>query len=172
MKLTKSDRESFVRAVVSDLPRTDYQAMMQDLIDKLSFERLPQALRDNWRLCKPFVQCIYLYGPSGWCGSIYAYGEEELRGKEVTTVFPEHTETITNIVLKAKQQASDVQNARYALVNAINACSTLKQAKERFPALVKYLPQDRKPAQTANVPATLTTTLMATLTSAGWKASA
>ena len=172
MKLTKSDRESFVQAVVSDLPRTDYQAMMQDLIDKLSFDRLPQALRENWRLCKPFVQRVYLYGPYGWCGSIYAYGEEELRGREITTVFPEHTETITNIVLQAKQQSSDIQNAQYALFNAINACSTLNQAKERFPALVKYLPKDRKPAPTTNVPATLTTTLMATLMNAGWKASA
>lgn len=62
---------------------------------------------------------------------------------------------------------TDTCNALKAkLTAAIAACFTLKQAKERLPEFVKYLPTDRDSTGTSNLPAVAN--LVADLVQLGW----
>lgn len=171
MKLTKSDREAFVRAVMNDIPRTDYDRMTKDLVLQASKDALPDVIKSNWTEVEPYLSKNYYWGPDG-CGSCTGYSFHGAGGEYAAKAFPAIAERLKNIAAQARQQRAEREATKGELMTAIGGCTTLKQAKERFPDLVKYLPADREPAKTTNVPAIRTEAVMAALTRAGWKKAA
>lgn len=168
MKLTKSDRDAFVRAVLNDIPRTDYDQMARDLVLKASKDALPDVLKNNWIEVEPYIAQTYYWMPDG-VGTCSGYAQHSASGGYAATVFPEISDRVKDIAAKARQQRAEREATKRELMTAIASCSTLKQAKERFPDLVKYLPAERVQAKTANVPAVRSEVVMQALTRAGWK---
>jgi hypothetical protein len=172
MKLTKSDRQAFVRAVMQDVPMTDYVQMARDLILVASQSALPEVLQQHWKEVEPYLNKNYYWGPTGLGGSYTGYGVPTQSWGYATHVFPKVAERLRAIEAQAKQQNIEREATKRELTDAINGCTTLKQARERFPDLVKYLPADREPTKAASLPAVRTEAVMSALTRAGWKKAA
>lgn len=167
MKLTKADREVFVRSVLQDIPKTDYYSMLRDIVLEASKDALPAVVKDNWEELEPYLSSTYFWIADGSC---FGYAQREAGGRTYAiTAFPAAAKRIQEVEAKLKQQRSERLAVRQELEAAIASCSTLKQARERFPDLLKYLPADRVQAKTANVPAVRSEVVMQALTRAGWK---
>jgi hypothetical protein len=161
MRLTKFDREAFVRAVMADVPTVDYDEQAKQLVQKAARDAMPpkvQAVYDD-KDTRGFLTCefyampgslanAYLYHPKGWKhdAKLDKKLQELAAGK------------------KAQDQAR--QELRSKLKSIINNCSTLKKAKELLPEFEKYLPAERETVKADNLPAV--TGLVTDLMKLGW----
>lgn len=159
MKLTKSDREAFVAAVMDDVPQIDYDELAEKRATEIITAAYPapvKAIYDDKKL-REYINTQYVglpgclqnfYGPKNFGAELYE--NEELNA------------------LSEKKRAQDAayQALRLDVTAVINSCPTLKVAKERLPEFEKYLPADRDGSGLANLPAVAN--VVAGLTKAGW----
>ena len=147
MKLTKSDREAFVRAVLQDVPAEDWGAQLNAVARD---ELLPLVVAN------PHVANV----THAWGGNANIYLKNDC--PEVADV---------QAKLAAMIAARDAEyTARTALQHkleaAIGACSTLAAAQKALPEFEKYLPKDRTKTGATSLPAVAN--LVADLTKLGW----
>lgn len=152
MKLTKYDKEVFVRAVMADVKEPDAAKIQEDIqsamVSAMSTE----------------VQAIYTTHPkalnTGYVNNVISgYGAVKVvigdaNASEVTKPWREANE------------------ARYKcqrdLESAIKGITTLKKLQDSFPELVKYMPTENE--TTNNLPAL--SNVVANLVKIGWKGEA
>lgn len=163
MKLTKYDRESFVRAVMDDIPKIDYMEQVRAIVLEDSIKQLPTKLQDAARdeKCKSFLEMTSYYGRD-FGNSFSAFGHRYSSfapSKDAMKRIDELTRLY--MAQKAKRDAVEAK-----LTATIQACSTLKVAIERLPEFVTYLPEDRSPAPGAYLPAVAN--LVSDLATLGW----
>jgi hypothetical protein len=162
MKLTKTDREAFIRAVMGDVPETDYDELAREALYAAAAELLPAPVRALWDdpKLRSYVRCDHRTMTPGVLSSFScpAY-VEPVRGSKLDM-------HLRDLADKKREQLLARGTLREKLMGAISACSTRKQALERMPEFEKYLPAERDPAGTAGVPALAN--LVADLTKAGW----
>ncbi len=166
MKLTKTDKGAFVRAVMQEVPKIDYdEAIRKRLLEeeiKQAPPKLAAILMDNsMRGLLKQEYCGYRAQYAGW----YITWPEFKLSPEL------RAELDQLISLKTKQNTT-----RYELEKSVGAliesCSTLKQARERLPEFVKYLPADRATTGATNLPAPLVADTVVELVKNGWPAGA
>lgn len=161
MKLTQADKLAFVRAVMADIPSTDYTKQAQVAIQKDFYKRMPTAVKALFG--GPPDDQMWLRQRNLWLnntlGSVCVFADVQ----ELSEAMVRFIEGITAQALKQKADRADISTA---ISGAINACNTLKQAQERLPEFAKYLPKERVPQVTKNLPAT---NLIADMRRAGWK---
>lgn len=159
MRLTEIHRKAFVRAVMADVPKVDYQEQAEALIKQAVYDSMPDAVKKiydnkelrghlgNERISTPYgLNDVYVAGAAMFSVSESLYLKlQDLAG------------------LKKKQTAErEAMTSR--LMGAIKACSTLKRAQELFPEFINYLPAEE--AKTNNLPAVHG--IVADLAKAGW----
>lgn len=161
MRLTKHDKDAFVRAVLDDVPYVDYSEQARKLVMKHLISLLPgivqQAYKENpeWIKTARVNLPNYLqdfYGPTFEYVS-YVYFPGELK------------EQLAELSDAAKEQSNTRKTLEDTVTGLINSATTLKAALKNFPEFAKYLPADRDAAGTANLPAA---NVIADLTNAGW----
>lgn len=159
MKLTKSDREAFVAAVMDDVPKVDYDAQAEKLATALLLERLPETIKQAYGdpNLRPCIVHSYISLPSGL---------QNFYGPAPFPVGFYDNEALTALGEKAIEQSRADSKLRENLASVIASCSTLKQAKERLPEFEKYLPAERDASGLSNLPAV--SNVVAQLTKAGW----
>jgi hypothetical protein len=145
MRLTNSDRDAFIIAVMDDVPRYDYAADAQKLVMERAAEKLPPKVREIWRNAelRGFIQCDTFVRTD--CGTFRAPIDPQIEGADKTT--------LAYLAAKSKAQKSSRDELRSRVRAAIYSCTTLKQAKERLPEFAKYLPMDRDGYIDRSVPA-------------------
>lgn len=159
MKLTKSDREAFTRAVMHDVPLVDYYEQIHELLTADIVSQLPPAIQACWKdnELRGYIKCDnYLYGRGGLAAVVTPPGCLSA-GAE-----PE------------RKRIADLNYAQDTMLNelegkltaVIGGCTTLKQAKERLPEFEKYLPAERDGTGATNLPAI--SGVVADLMRAGW----
>lgn len=161
MRLTKFDKDAFVRAVLDDVPYVDYSEQARKLAMKHLISLLPgivqQAYKENpeWIKTAPVSLPSHLqdfYGPA--LGHVsYVTFPDELK---------EQLHTLSDA---AKEQSNTRKTLEDKVTGLINSVTTLKAALKNFPEFAKYLPADRDAAGTVNLPAA---NVIADLTNAGW----
>lgn len=164
MRLTKTHREAFVRAVMQDVPRIDYKELARKLVLDDSIKQLPPKMRaiaadkeanhflrtENFYVYHTFQESFTVY-----CGRGNNFKLSEKGQKD-----------FDELAAKYKAQSRDRDNLKEKIGATIAECSTLKVAKARLPEFEKYLPQDTDAFKTPNVPAIAN--LVADLTKLGW----
>ena len=178
MKLTKAHKAEFVRAVLADVPTTNYPTQAEDLARKLcqaKYKELGLAKIDPTRLSyasiyvrvwasdimladRPKDGCYY---PCNTFAQIAGRGLNEHEIAEIADC-PE--------MMAIRQGFADelnmLNNLRKQLTAVITACSTLKQAKEALPEFIKYLPEEPDNVVDRTLP--VVGNLVADLSKAGW----
>ena len=164
MRLTKTDKDAFVQAVMDDVPKVDYDEQVRSLMNKWGFEALPADLQPMVKKYPEYFDSHYIYTPANCTGvqvmapPDWAYGG--FKGKE-----PEKYAQLVEIGQKAKEQEIAHNALRSKVRGLIESCSTLKSARERLLEFEKYLPADRDGHGTTNLPVANT---LADLVNAGW----
>ena len=182
MKLSKTHRAIFVDAVMADVPKEDYTTQIEDIVRKLWRNILKREGLENidaGRLNKETVRVNYFtHGVSNeavakipkdekswsytrqYVCTLFLHGLTEEDVKEITTC-----NEITELLNKAAIQHNYRAALRSRISAVIDACSTLKQAKEALPEFEKYLPAEPKEVD-RSLP--VVGNLVAELTKAGW----
>lgn len=145
MKLTISDRDAFVRSVMDDVPKVNYDLQ---LIQAINEEVLAQAPAKLVAIAKDktlkHLLNRSLYTKIGrWSGYIY---DIPFNASDALVA------RVNELYSLREGQTKTRSELRQKVEGVIKACSTLKQAKERLPEFEKYLPLNRDGGGTANLP--------------------
>lgn len=161
MRLTKSDRDAFVSAVMDDVPSVDYRGQAHALVREDAVNQLPKKVKEVYEddSLKKYLDRVSVYLNDQF-HSAYVVGPEYKMSSAVAAKIKELAE-------KHKEQDKRRRVLKDSLKSAILACNTLKQAKERMPEFEKYLPADRDSTGTSNLPAI--SNLVTDLMLAGWR---
>lgn len=166
MKLTKSDREAFVSAVLNDIPQVDYNELAQKYVKDFLIEKMPpkiKAVYDDKEL-RDWLSTSYVGMPGSLQTFYFHHVNNEYR--KINTVYPELAEQLVEWSDKLYEQNQVQRDMQLKLGGIINGCSTLKQAKERLPEFEKYLPKERDATGVSNLPAV--SNVVAELSKLGW----
>ena len=162
MRLTKHDREVFVRTVMDDVPQVDYVEQARSLFNKWAIEALPEDLRAAYEKHPDHFQHWYSHTPFG---AMYSVMPADWKGHGFGTVSPEKFSQMKQLAEKRDVQERALAALKSKVIGLIESCATLKIAKERLPEFEKYLPAERGVSTTANLPVANT---LADLCAAGW----
>lgn len=141
MKLTNYIRDAFIRAVMDDVPKIDYDELLRNAATKKAVELLPEKVRAVY---DEFRDHRYLatYSVSTVCGVGYVHvpGEES----------EERLDIIAAAIAPLVAQHMAQQEQRNELEKKIRACAysvtTRKALAELLPEFEKYLPPDNATA--------------------------
>lgn len=162
MKLTKSDKDAFVRACLDDVPQVDYNDVVRDKLMKFALSVMPDSVKVVYQLDPSWLRTSWVYTP----GNLTPVCLPVLNGDYVIRdKYPELWAELVAMGDELQAQSIKLQDLRAELQSAIYCCSTLKQAKERLPEFEKYLPTDRDGTHISTLPVA---NLVADLTAAGW----
>lgn len=163
MKLNKSQKDAFVRGVLNDVPQEKYNEQALEIMQKAFVDAAPKAVQDIYNDPKTRPYLDQSYAAQGkFYGSFYCVGEPSVKLPD------EVIEELKVLRSKLDDQQKTRLELRDALAAGISGCSTLKQAQEAFPELLKYLPEEN--VSTKNLPAIAD--VVNKLKDAGWKAAA
>lgn len=164
MKLTKYDRQAFVKAVMADIPKEDYREQVRKLLLEDSIEALPKKLQDAARdpACKDYLETGNHYRQA-FSNSFTVFDK---RWSSSYTPSATAKQKLTELEKLHTAQKDKLDAVEEKLRASIEACTTLKMAKERLPEFEKYLPIDRTPEKGTYLPAVAN--LVADLATLGW----
>lgn len=162
MRLNKYHKSAFVKAVLQDLPTTDYDEIAQKLVRESMIERLPAKVRAVYddKDVRHWLrnECLSMPGSlqNFYCvtGSISWLPSDELK------------ERLLELSQLKREQTSKKDAFSHKIRAAIDSCQTRKQALERLPEFEKYLPKDTTGTGVSNLP--VINNLVAELVQAGW----
>lgn len=162
MRLTKWMKEQFVKDVMAKLPKVDYTEQAHALVKKEAIEQLPPAIRaiyDDVNL-RDFLCTIYVRLPR-YIDDINVYNSRY----EVS----ENTRKQLEELADKKRDQTEKRNVYQTHLQAIiDGCTNLKQAHERLPDFVDFLPTENSAPPIPNLPATKA--LAEQLRAEGWPA--
>lgn len=157
MRLSKTDKKSIVRAIMDDVPMTDYPRVLQKEVQEAAYQAMPpsvKAVYDNPDTRHYLEKNRTDYIPN--IGYVYYVGLIDMGNLKVKYM---------DMSIAAKKQ----DDARAELANKLTAVlapiTTLKQAKVLLPEFEKYFPAERARVKTDNLPTAL---VFSDLTKLGW----
>lgn len=165
MKLTVSDRDAFVQAVLDDVPFVDYDSQVRALLLKWAIEQMPETVRTAYTQHPDYFELksfrIFKFGYAYLPVENYTSDDSRFKAD-----FPVLYAEIESLVAKRDEQNAAKAALRQKIRAAICGCGTLKQAEERLAEFAKYLPADRDKTGVSNLPAVAN--LVTDLMNAGW----
>lgn len=162
MRLNRDDKEAFVRAVMQDVPSEDFQAQAAELVNDYFKAKAP---KDVVAFDKKYPGKLKTHYISGRYISGYHTVFAEDTCYNIDSSHPDLWEQVKAVEEKRDEQRQRMRDLEARVRGMIEACNTLKQAKERLPEFEKYLPKDRGAAGTADLPVA---NVVAELSKAGW----
>lgn len=153
MKVTKWDKEAIVKAIMADVPMPDKQKRKEELQAAVVKLMSPEC-RKLYKKCPSALRTHHI-------GELICDGGYASRYIITGDV---NSSLIDDLKKPYEAEDKKVNDARYALKGAINACTTLKQLNDRLPEFKKYFPTAEKP--TPNLPALAN--VVADLSKLGW----
>lgn len=153
-RITKYDRQAIVKAIMADVPTPDKKKRRAELQAAIVKAMSPEA-RKLYNKTPSALRTYHLgeiiYDGCDWDSRNVIVGDVK-------------NDAVDALAQKYKDEDSAVNDARYALKGAIEACSTYKQLMTRLPEFEKYYPKPDAP--TANLPALAN--VVADLSKLGW----
>lgn len=154
MKLNMYQKSGIIKAIMADVPQPD------------RVKRRAAIQAEVAKLMSPAVRKIYNTTPSAlrtqYVGDM-CYDGMSWQSRDV--IAGDVKESDIKAICESYKAEDDARyKAEESLVGAVNACSTLKQLKERLPEFEKYYPTEAQP--TKNLPALAN--VVADLSKLGW----
>ena len=164
MRLTKTDKEAFVRAVMDDVPQVDYSEQVRSKLKAWGLESLPEEMRSLAKKYPDYFETRYISTPSS-CPSVQIICDPDWSWGGFKAREPEKYAELVVIGELERGQQETREALRRKITGLINECSTLKTAQQRLPEFAKYLPAERDVTGTVNLPVA---NVLAELTNLGW----
>ncbi len=152
MRLTKYHREAFVRSVLSDTPKVNYQDLKREVIqDHLISIAPPEVINvyTDKKLKLYLAQDHVKYTNNAHYGTSWGLGKFWLvpEPQDGSTYEIKHQATLNQLIEYDRlecQQIADRKALEDKLNGVIAGFSTLKKAKDALPEFAKYLPEDEE----------------------------
>lgn len=144
MRITKYQREAFVRAVLSDTPKVDYLELKRKVIQDHLLAIAPPDVLKVYKNHKEYLDTAYVkwdHQYSGWgIGKFYLVPDDDantymIKDEDVLAVLRNYDEL-------ERQQAEDRSELETKLKGVIAGFTTVRKAREAMPEFAKYLPED------------------------------
>ncbi len=164
MRLTKSDKEAFVRSVMDDVPQIDYDEQARSLLTKWGQESIPESMRPFIATHPQYFYAVYIHTPA-YLNSVHVIADPNWQDGGFKKQEPEKYAQLLELSELARAQALAHDDLRRKVSGIIATCSTLKTAEERLPEFKKYLPANRGGSGLANLPVA---NVLSELMNAGW----
>lgn len=161
MNLNKFDRQAFVRAVMDDVPMTDYQDIARKKAKETVISLMPKEVQAVYNNHPSYLNSSGVSLP-GMLENIYMPTPSY---SVIKNSAPEVWAEMVEMEIKLQKQNTQRKALEEKITAIIEGCRTLKQAKERLPEFEKYLPAERGTTGTKNLPVA---NLVAELNAAGW----
>lgn len=168
MRLTNSDRDAFVRAVMDDTPSINYAEQIESAALAFIKDQIPDELRpliDKYP--DSFAKTVVYISNAGSTvvrGLADDYNWDKWRKRAPKELLTK----LEKLAGRAEEQAKERAQLKIMLRGAIYACSTLKRAQEALPEFAKYLPTERTKTGVTNLPTINTEDLLIGLKKLGW----
>jgi hypothetical protein len=163
VKLTKSDRDAFVRAVMGDVPKVEYddlaRALMLKHFRKLADLRL-LAMYDD-KVMRSRLTNLYIPTPTGLTGVYHP-----LAPRDHYKFPPAIDAELAAMGQQSIAQSKALDELRDRVKSMIAGCTTLKAAQEKMPEFAKYLPASRDGLVDHSMP--VVANVVDALVAAGW----
>lgn len=159
MRLNKSDKESFVRRVMQDVPQIDFDELARAAIQDDALKQMPATIRaiyDDVSL-RPFLYLKYV--SANFNGQVCVYAGYDYTGSHELCV---KLDELREGYYKQKRDRADLE---MRVRSMIYSCNTIQNARKTLPEFAEYLP-DREPV-CKTLPAV--TNVVTDLMLAGWK---
>ena len=166
MRLTNTLRKAFVRAVMDDVPSTDYQEQAIELLSKAAEENLPPALKRAISIdpsIRDWIESRYHHVGKFPLSGTYLLGTREALdqlGKD--EALQQKLQTLSDALAEQNKCRNQLQEK---IEGIAASCTSRKQLLQALPEFEKYLPAQTS-ANSRSVPALAN--LLADLTAAGW----
>ena len=163
MRLTKTQKEDFVRKVMDDVPRVDYVEKARKAIQAEAVSKMPQCVLEIYQHInlRGYLAQRYIYSDVSGMVGVYT-NEDFVRSDELV-------ETLSKLRVENDDQWKSRKELEMKIRAMIYACSTLKTALRALPEFAEYLPRDNQPLIN-NLPIKNNVTQVVTeLMNAGWK---
>jgi len=170
MRLTKYQREAFVRAVLNDVPKIDYESAVRKLVSDDNIAHLPEKIKAVAidPKTRDYLRSSY-YHTSIFLGVRISVGTSIIEGSERNwKPSPAAAVKIQEMMKQWAEQQWRVTELEGKVSRAIWSVMTIKQAKATLPEFVKYLPEEPEKGKSPNLPAPIIANLLADLSRAGW----
>lgn len=172
MRLSKDHKEAFVTAVMDDVPKVDYSAQFAALVKQdmkdVAFPELRRALEHKDIYAMLLGGYSTVCAPSVRQGNLTTHAYKAGISSVSTYRDYEMSAAASSAAMKISEAAADqylrTRDLRAQVKAVINGCTTRKQAAERLPEFIKYLPEEMAPS--TMLPAIAN--LAAELVKAGW----
>lgn len=139
MKLTTAIREAFVRAVMQDVPFTDYKEEIRVFVQAMAATKLPPKIKeiyDDLQL-RGYLNTERVYIGGGY---IQYYGTEDL------VLSPDLQEVVNKLEVLKDEQDAKHHALRTKLTAVSRSAKTRQQLINMLPEFEKYLPADEAAA--------------------------
>ena len=159
MKLTKAIRQSFVRAVLDDVPQVDYKEKARKLIQDHFVSLMPPAIKKiyaNRELREEYLHKDYVHYYF-FTAQVFMGHSQDLKGNII-----EHT--LKELREAEKEQEKQYDELESKLEGIARSFTTTQKLIEQFPEFEKYLPTEAE--QLKNIPAVAE--VIPALMAAGW----
>lgn len=148
MRLTNYMRQAFVRSVMQEIPKPDYESLKKQCQDAL-YAAMSADVRRVYRKSPKALVTVSSWDFDDRYSHRFVVGDADF--DKVAEPFLEQC--------KARERF------RKKLENTVNGFTTVKQLRDAFPELAHHLPDEKKP--TVNLPAVAN--LVADMVQLGWK---
>lgn len=160
MRLNKSDKDSFVRRVMQDVPQIDFDALARAAIQEDALKVMPDAIRaiyDDASL-RPFLYRAYV--STGFIGQVCVYASSQYRKSDELRI------KLDELCREFSTQLAARNSLETKVRSMIYSCNTIQNARKALPEFAEYLPTERD-AVCKTLPAV--TNVVTDLMLAGWK---
>lgn len=179
MRLTNSQRDAFVLAVLHDVPRVDYHIQLKTCVQDYLYQLAPAHIQEAY--ANPATRkyltlgSVHIYREDVGFNDMYLvpYAEHNNRwGRPEMRIELDKAEekpalgVIKALVSSMKAQTAEREALQNKLKQTIYSFTTVKSAREAMPEFAKYLPEIEE--KTKNLPAI--SNLVSDLNKAGWPA--
>ena len=162
MRLTTKSKDALVEAVMSDIPKTDYHAQIEQIIKREAFALLPTEIQNlPTDLINAFVSRQYFMAFIGL--SVWLFCDKDEVIFDILREKLQADNVYKELCDKAVSQRETLRKIKTEVKQAIESCSTYKQVRERYPEFAKYLPT------VSDVPNPPAVPVIEHLKAAGWK---
>lgn len=162
MRLNKTHKDAFVRAVMDDLPCIDYNEQAKQLVEEYFAAKCPADIVAFNKKHPGLLKTQRVATPYPLNGVYTPFALEACHNTE--SAHPVLWKKLVPLAEASAAQSAKAKELRAKVRGLIEACSTRKQAAERMPEFEKYLPAEET-APLANLPVS---NVVAELVSAGW----
>jgi hypothetical protein len=165
MRLTNTQRDAFVRAVMDDVPMVDYTERARVAIQRKAIDLMPPKLKALHKEFGHWFNTEKIYATPNGIPMVHVISCDSGATTEQMKADTEFWQSIVQMGSDYKNQTAARDVLRSKVRAIIYGCTTIKQANERLPEFAKYLPSPEEP-QDRSVP--VVANLVTDLTAAGW----